>query len=383
MRTVTRILHRTWTGLLLLLTSFVLFGCQSAVLKPPSGAAIRADRDDVVDPAQIVVLADNRIASENLRIKAQALGYEHQRTDDLAALGLFQSVFIIPAGRTGAAAIAELEGLQGGVTAGVNHAYRPQRAEAGRRYARALMAWSDERCPLTNALGVIDGHFGEMAPSIELGYFSGQKTDRVGHGADIVALIASVAEIGPSTLFLADVFLRANGEDVASVDGILRAVAWMVENDVRVVNISLAGPYNKILDRGLQRAHDRGALMIAAVGNDGASAPPRYPAAFTDVIAVTAIDAEEQLYARAVRGQHVDIAAPGVDIFISSEGGRYQSGTSFASPFVSLFFALRSDDQLSADQARGVLSSHSRDIGAVGWDREFGAGALQANLSCN
>jgi len=59
----------------------------------------------------------------------------------------------------------------------------------------------------------------------------------------------------------------------------------MARSDVRVVNISLAGPYNRTLDRGIQRAVDKGMIIVAAVGNDGAQALPLYPAALKDVIA--------------------------------------------------------------------------------------------------
>ena len=57
-------------------------------------------------------------------------------------------------------------------------------------------------------------------------------------------------------------------------------------------------------------------VIVAAAGNDGLAAPPRYPAAFDFAIAVTAVDAELDAYDRAPRGEHIDFAAPGVDVFV-------------------------------------------------------------------
>ena len=99
-------------------------------------------------------------------------------------------------------------------------------------------------------------------------------------------------------------------DPAAGVDDIVRAVDWLHSQGVRVVNISLAGPYNKILDRGLEAAAERGMVIVAAAGNEGAGAPPRYPAAFDYVIAVTAVDADLRVYRRAGAGDHIDFAAP-------------------------------------------------------------------------
>ena len=126
-----------------------------------------------------------------------------------------------------------------------------------------------------------------------------------------------------------------DGTQYSGVEPILKALNWMARSDVRVVNISLAGPYNRTLDRGIQRAVDKGMIIVAAVGNDGAQALPLYPAALKDVIAATAVDSDAHIYNLAVQGRHVDIAAPGVEVFVGDEKtGRYVSGTSIAAPFV-------------------------------------------------
>jgi hypothetical protein len=61
-------------------------------------------------------------------------------------------------------------------------------------------------------------------------------------------------------------------------------LAWLIGEQVPVVNISLVGPANRALELVVRRAAARGVLLVAAVGNDGPAAPPLYPAAYPDVV---------------------------------------------------------------------------------------------------
>ena len=69
---------------------------------------------------------------------------------------------------------------------------------------------------------------------------------------------------------------------------------------------------------------------------------PLYPAADPEVIAVTATDIDDKLFAQANRGTHIAVAAPGVNILAAAPNGSYQmqSGTSFAAAQVSGIAAL-------------------------------------------
>ena len=83
-------------------------------------------------------------------------------------------------------------------------------------------------------------------------------------------------------------------------------------------------------------------MLIAAAGNAGPNSPPLYPAADRNVIAVTATDMEDRLYTGANRGNHIAVAAPGVDVLVPAPGGNYQftTGTSVAAAHVSGVVAL-------------------------------------------
>ena len=374
---------RTASALLLAVASTALSACESFVLDPPALTQIEAESADVVDAREIVVLADTRAQASDLKRKAHLAGYQVRADDDLGSLGLVQLVLKIPRNRSGGQAIRELEGFTPGITAGVNHAYRPQASQSPRHYAPLVMDWPQTGCRAQRPLGVIDSQVMSNDSRVHIRTFADALSDDKEHGSAIVALLRDPNLASDTEVYVAAVVeTLPDGGEAAGVDALVRALAWLLEEDVRVVNMSLAGPYNKILDRALQRASDRGALIVAAAGNDGPSAPPRYPAALNDVIAVTAVDASKQVYNQAVRGSHIDVAAPGVDVFINHDGGVYRSGTSFAAPFVALYFATSQELPNDANDARRALENTSTDLGVPGRDPVFGLGALRAHNLC-
>src|SRR6185503_9291329 len=96
----------------------------------------------------------------------------------------------------------------------------------------------------------------------------------------------------------------------AAVDAVADAFSWLVGERVPVINVSLVGPPNALLEAVVLRVIARGYLIVAAVGNDGPAAPPLYPAAYRDVIGVTAVDAHRLVLVEAGRGSLVNFAAP-------------------------------------------------------------------------
>jgi subtilisin family serine protease len=146
--------------------------------------------------------------------------------------------------------------------------------------------------------------------------------------------------------------------------------------------MSFAGPKDPVIERGIGATAARGILMVAASGNAGAKSPPLYPAANSNVIAVSATDARDKLFAASSRGGHVAIAAPGVDIFLPAPGEKYQvtSGTSFSAAYVSGLAALmlERNPALKPGEVRAILMKTARDLGTPGRDDQFGAGRADA-----
>ena len=97
-----------------------------------------------------------------------------------------------------------------------------------------------------------------------------------------------------------------------------------------------------MIERGIAASAAKGLVMVAAAGNAGPKSPPLYPAANANVIAVSATDVEDRLFAASNRGRYIAIAAPGVEILLPAPDEKYQmiSGTSFSAAYVSGLAAL-------------------------------------------
>ncbi len=124
---------------------------------------------------------------------------------------------------------------------------------------------------------------------------------------------------------------------LTTADALVSALDWLIGRRVRVVVLALAGPPNRLLEAAVKAAAARGTVLIAAAGNGGPQAPPAYPAAWRETLAITAVDRRGRVYAHAGRGPHIDFAAPGVDIRVAVPGRdvglRPASGTSLACAF--------------------------------------------------
>lgn len=201
------------------------------------------------------------------------------------------------------------------------------------------------------------------------------------HGTAVASLMRATlaaSDDSPVQLYAADVYCgQATGGAVTSL---VTALGWLVQQDVPVINVSLVGPPNALLQRAVQAARDRGVLIVAAVGNDGPSAPPLYPASYPGAVAVTGVDGNARLLLEAGRGTHVDFAAPGADIEAASlpEGFAPVRGTSFAAPVVAASLArlLERPDPLLAGQAIATLARSAQDLGAQGYDPKYGYGCV-------
>ncbi len=172
--------------------------------------------------------------------------------------------------------------------------------------------------------------------------------------------------------------LGSNG--ASNTATLVRALDWLLGERVQIINLSLGGAGDRIMEEAISRVVRSRVIIIAAAGNQGEDAAPSYPAAYPGVIAVTASDALDRVFTQANRGSYISLTAPGVDVWVPDpSGGRYVSGTSFAAAVVSGAVAvmLSRHAGIDASNVRGLLCRHARDLGGDGVDPVFGCGLLQ------
>jgi len=204
------------------------------------------------------------------------------------------------------------------------------------------------------------------------------------HGTGMAGAIAAHRTMLGTAPRVGLLAVRAFGTRADTAEGttfnILKGLDWAASQGARVVNMSFAGPSDPRLRDALAKAKQKGMVLIAAAGNAGPSSPPLYPAADPNVIAVTATDPDDKLFSGANRGNHIAVAAPGVDILAPAPDGTYQftTGTSVAAAEVSGVVALmiERNPALTPNDVKKILMDTAKRIGPKG--KDFGAGLVDA-----
>lgn len=203
--------------------------------------------------------------------------------------------------------------------------------------------------------------------------------DPQGHGTHTAGLIASRDPRAPGIcpacqlIDIQAIHASGYGSDSTVAHGITSAIAA----GANIINLSVGGSdASDTMLRAIAYARQHDVLVVAAAGNRRHELT--YPAAYPDVLAVSAINRDKRL---ALFAQQGDIVAPGVDILNISPFGTglsTESGTSTSAAQVSaaagLVRSLRPD--LSAIQTRELLLRSATDLGQPGPDAEFGYGLL-------
>lgn len=201
------------------------------------------------------------------------------------------------------------------------------------------------------------------------------------HGTAVASLLVGAEEHaahGRASLFAADIYC---GQPVGgTVVALAEALGWLARERVPVINVSLVGPPNALLEKAIRSSLQRGHVIIAAVGNDGPAAPPLYPASYPDVIGVTAVDARHRALPEAGRGNQVDFAAIGAGLNAAATDGRWESvrGTSYAAPLVARVAAQSAVEPQAglAVRIQQSLATEAVDLGQRGSDTTYGFGLL-------
>lgn len=215
----------------------------------------------------------------------------------------------------------------------------------------ATNIWVNSSDPVN---GVDDDHDGYVDDSRGWNFLASNPNsdDDAGHGTHVAGIIGGVGNnnigitgVSWSVKLMALKFLDANGE--GNTADAANAIDYAVSHGAKIINTSWGGSsYSQTLYDAVQRANDKGILVVAAAGNEGINtdSAPDYPADFDlpNIISVAAADRYDKLSLFSNYGKtSVDLAAPGEEIlstvpaFVSPSGYESYSGTSMATPFVS------------------------------------------------
>ncbi|MCG8490573.1 MAG: S8 family serine peptidase [Sneathiellales bacterium] len=363
---------------------------------------------DVVERELLLLLPKQFFNLSQVNSVRQSLsddGYVILRDSDLAAIGFHFLRVRIPVGNLMRDSLQDLRNTYPQAVIDFNHVN--SLASSPRTYARELVSLPSghQRCSyLANQsvnVGILDGGVDLQHPALAsdkkisiagFGHGTSGLPKASDHGTALSVLYkGNMPEKGykgllPSArLFVADILTQKSGKPFAATSSFLEGLNWLAGRKVAFINMSLEGPQNRLMNKALDSAADKGIYLFAAAGNGGEKAPPPYPAAHPDVIAVTAVDREKSLYRKATRGAHVDFSAPGVMLWLAKKGGKgsYRSGTSFAVPFVlakavsTVVSENKKIARIPANDLRSMLAVNSLDLGKPGRDPEYGTGMVQ------
>ncbi|TCS64089.1 S8 family serine peptidase [Varunaivibrio sulfuroxidans] len=332
--------------------------------------------------------------------QARLLGFKIIETVRLKSLGMRILRLRIPRGSTITQAIGALRTHMPGLDIDANHTFDPSSDDTpvaapprpAYSSARALAGWQNvaANCGKGIRIGIIDSGVDLLHPALKNSHIVTQsfhtprhKPGQRGHGTAVAAEIVGSAKWGGllpgATLYAANMFeVNENGGETGSVVGLAKSLDWMAQEHLQVVNLSIAGADNRIVRKVIARSAAQGMILVAAAGNWGPRSKPAYPAAYDDVIAVTATAGEGAIYFHANQGDYIEFSEPGVGLWTAVPGGgKTQSGTSFAAPMVTVLAALkahRDGVQANTEAVRAFLRKYAHDLGRPGRDPVFGWG---------
>lgn len=206
------------------------------------------------------------------------------------------------------------------------------------------------------------------------------------HGTHCAGIIAAETNnsIGVAGLaqvrFMAEKAFNESGDGLE--DDVANAIIHAVDQGANILSNSW-GDYeeSQLIHNAMDYAYANGLLIIAAAGNKDTSSK-LYPAAYDEVIAVTATTSSDNKASFSNYGDWVELAAPGASIYSTIPGGSYgdKSGTSMACPHVAGVAALiwSRFPNVTRDWVRAQLRYTSDDLGATGFDQYYGYGRVNA-----
>ncbi|TDA66975.1 MAG: hypothetical protein D9V47_11705 [Clostridia bacterium] len=214
--------------------------------------------------------------------------------------------------------------------------------------------------------------------------------DTNGHGTHVASIVAAAPDNGQGitgtaldtdTRILPVRVLDGNGD--GDTYTVARGVTYAADHGADIILLSLGSPVDsQVMHQAITHARQQGALILAAAGNGGRSISNYFPAAYSEVLAVSAVDAEGKLAWFSNYGPQVSLAAPGVGIWGAVPRGKYEkrSGTSAAAALAAGVAAVvwSTFPDFTAAEVSELLKNTARDLPPVGFDYASGYGLVDA-----
>ncbi|MDP2874458.1 MAG: S8 family peptidase [bacterium] len=237
------------------------------------------------------------------------------------------------------------------------------------------------------------------------------------HGTHVAGIINAVTSNGlgiasfEKNNILRILPIKSLGQDgKATADILAAAIGYAVNHGAKVINMSWGGPgesqtINQVITNGLER----NVVFVAAAGNDNTDVAGFFPAATEGVLAVSATDQNDTLASYSNFGGKIAVSAPGgsaennllsltpvnlldllppdqkelVAPLIVNQSYLRISGTSMAAPHVSGLAGLikSQDPSLDNQKIRNIIENSADDLGATGFDIQYGYGRINAARS--
>ena len=236
----------------------------------------------------------------------------------------------------------------------------------------------------------VDATHPDLAGQVIAGWNSADSTtntsDISGHGTKVAGSAAATANNGIGVAGVAGaarimpVRVTNSSDGSAYFSAIASGLTWAADHGAQVANIS----YDMLttsssVSSAAQYMNSKGGVVVVAAGNTGTDR------GYSDspyMISVSATDSGDVKASWSSFGYHVDVAAPGVGIWTTTNGGGYGAvnGTSFASPVTAGVVALMkaANPSLSPATLEQVLENTATDLGGAGWDTSYGYGRVNA-----
>ena len=310
-------------------------------------------------------------------------------------------VVVDPKGRNKAELMAEMRGLP--KTAYVEEDYIATAfldpndpgypSQWGPKDINAPLAWNITLGSSGVIVAIVDTGVDYNHPDLASNYYPGgydfinndaNPIDDNGHGTHVAGIAAAVTNNGigvagiSQSRIMAEKVLSSSGS--GSYSAVASGITHATNNGAKIISMSLGGSSSSItLQNAVNYAWNKGVLIVAAAGNDG-SGRISYPAAYSNVIAVSALNQGDSFAVYSNHGKKIELSAPGTNVYSTYLGGGYTSlsGTSMATPFVSgsAALVLSKNGGLTNQQVRNILDNSAVDLGARGRDAYFGYGKV-------